>query len=588
MTIKRVQILLILLLLKGSLLFSQDTLNFLKVIDPYMDSSEIQNLPGIIRDVDSFDVVNYTEEISLDLHPREHIQFYSLFDRKSDWTSQSFLLKRFSEVLPYFDSKVPVLEVFYSLGRRNTHNLTTYFTQNIRPNINYTINYNLGVTNGFMRRSRAESNQVNMSFNARFDRYKLFVRGYWEKYLFHENGGIIPDTNQRQLDLDLIPVLKENAYRDYINGGIEINNYFNLDTNNRHKFRLSADLDIKYRKYWEEDTIANIYQNVYYDSTITDDKFQMSKIGWKTSYVLNLKKLELDVGYKGEYYQTKNFAERNNYIDNYAFLLAILKFEKVKMNAYFDYDFFGRNQNAINATFDAKFKFGIFQFGAYANYYSSAGMVDQERYLSNNYLIDTNRRYLSDLKVGADFKIPKTNLTIFADVNLLDNPIYFDSLANMIQHDGVIMNFRAGVKGYVKFWKFKNDFDIYYMGSSNKDIFLMPDVYIGYRFYFDGKLFKSKKLHVQLGIGLRYFNSMRLYSFNNALSVFTLGEDLSGANFPYLDAFINMKLGKASFFFKAYNLSTFFYQTPSEIRVANRYPINPFQFRVGLRWRFLN
>ncbi|MCB0478245.1 MAG: hypothetical protein KDC84_08785 [Crocinitomicaceae bacterium] len=551
-----------------------------------MDSTEIQGLPGIIRDVDSFDVVHYTEEVSLDLDPREHLLFYSLFDRKSDWTNQSYLLKRFSKILPYYDSKVPVLEVFYSLGRRNTHNLNAFFTQNIRPNINYTLDYNLAVSNGFLRRSRNDGHQIRLSFNARFKRYKLFVQGYWEKMDFQENGGIIPDSNQRQLDLDLIPVLRTNARRQYINGGLELNNYFSLDTNNRHKFRLSAGLDIKFRLYQEEDSLAGLYSNIYYDSTFTNDKFQISTVNGLASYVLNLKRLELDVGYKVQYYQAKNLGVAN-YLDNYVHFMAILKYDKVKMNAYFDYDFYGRNQNAITAKFDARFAFGIWRFGAYANYYSSAGMLDQEKYLSNNYQIDTSRAYLSDLKVGLDFQIPKTNLILFADVNLLDKPIYFDSLGNMIQHDGQILNFRAGFKGYVKFWKFKNDFDVYYMGTSKQDIFLIPDVYIGYRFYFDGKLFKKKKLHVQLGVGLRYFNSMRLYAFNNALSVYQIG-NTNGANFPYLDAFINMKLGKASFFFKVYNITAMFYKTPSDIRIAEGYPVNPFQFRVGLRWRFLN
>lgn len=586
MTRKHFQILFALLLVPGSLLFGQDTLNFFKVINPYMDSTEIQNKPGIIRKIDSFDVVNYTEEVSLDLDPREHLLFYSLFDKSSDWTHQSYLLKRFSEVMPYYDSKVPILEVFYSLGRRNTHNLNAFFTQNIKPNINYTVDYNLGISNGFLRQSRAEEHQIRLSFNARFEKYKLFVQAYWEKLDFKENGGITPDSSQRSLDLDLIPVLRDNASRGYVNGGIQLNNYFNIDTNNRHKFRLSAGLDIKFRDYMEEDSLVNLYTNIYFDSLFTHDKFQISTLEGIASYVLNLKRLELDIGYRAEFYQSKNFGVAN-YFDNYVHFMAILKYEKVKMNAFFDYDFWGRNQNAITARFDSRFSFGNWKFGAYANYYSSAGMLDQEQYIANNYLIDTTRAYLSDLKVGADFTIPKTHLTVFADVNLLGNPIYFDTLGEMIQYDGGILNFRAGIKGYVKFWKFKNDFDVYYMGSSKKDIFQIPDVYIGYRFYFDGKLFKSKKLHVQLGIGLRYFNSMQLYAFNNALSQFQLGTT-RGGNFPYLDAFINMQLGKASFFFKVYNISTLFYQTPSDIRIAEGYPVNPFQFRVGLRWRFLN
>jgi hypothetical protein len=587
MTNPRIHIVFLIVLIQSTLVYSQDTLNFFKEINPYLDSNEIQNLPGIIKKIDSFDYVNYTEDITLDLAPREKLLFYSLFDRNSDYDNHSYLLRRFSKELPYYDSKVPILSIFYSLGRRNSHVLKTFFTQNIKPNINYTFDYKMNITNGFLRRSKADAHELRFSFNARFNRYKLFVNAYWEKLDFQENGGIIPDSTQRQLDLDLIPVLRENASRGYINGGFDLNNYFNLDTNNLHKFRLSAGMDIKFRDYMEEDTLVNTYSNVYFDSLFTHDKFQISTVSGVFSYVLNLKRFEFEVGYKGQYYQVKNFGY-TNYYDNYVTALAILKYDKVRLDAYFDYDFFGRNQNAIKAQFDSKFKFGIINFGIYMNYYSSAGMVDQETYLSNNFTIDTSRRYLSDLKLGFEFQIPKTNLTLFADANLLDNPIYFDSISTMIQHDGQILNFRGGVKGFLRFWKFKNDFDIYYMGTTKKDIFLIPDVYIGYRFYFDGKLFKSKKLHVQLGIGLRYFNSMRLYSFNNALSVFNVGENVSGANYPYLDAFINLKLGKASFFFKAYNLSSFFYKTPSDIRVANRYPINPFSFRVGLRWRFLN
>lgn len=573
--------------MQGFTSFAQDTLTFFKEINPYLDSAEIQELPGIIKKIDSFDLVNYTEEITLDLQPREHILFYSLFKRNSSFDNQSYLVKRFSKRLPYYDSKVPILSIFYSLGRRNSHIMNAFFTQNIKPNINYTIDYKLDISNGFLRQSKISSHQVNLSFNARFKRYKLYVNGYWEKIDLMENGGIVPDSSQRALDLDLIPVLRNNASRDYINGGFDLNNFFNLDTNNKHKFRLSGIFDVKYRSYMEEDSLANLYATIYFDSLFTHDKFQVSTVSGIGSYVLNLKKLELEVGYKGSFYQVKNFGI-TNYFDNYVTFLAILKYDKVKIDAYFDYDFLGRNQNAIKAQFDSKFHFGIVNFGIYANYYSSAGMVDQETYLSNNFSIDTNRAYLSDFKLGFEFQIPKTNLVLFADANLLDNPIYFDSISNMIQFDGSILNYRAGVKGFVRFWKFKNDFDIYYMGTTKKDIFLIPDVYIGYRFYFDGKLFKSKKLHVQLGLGLRYYNTNRLYTFNNALSVYNIGENVSGGNYPYLDVFINMKLGRASFFFKAYNLSSFFYKIPSDIRVANGYPVNPFSFRVGLIWRFLN
>ena len=71
-------IIFILVAIKGNSLFAQDSLSFFKEITSFLDSNEIQDLPGATEDIDSFDIQNYSESVTLDLPPRESLFFYNV------------------------------------------------------------------------------------------------------------------------------------------------------------------------------------------------------------------------------------------------------------------------------------------------------------------------------------------------------------------------------------------------------------------------------------------------------------------------------------------------------------------------------
>ncbi len=103
--------------------------------------------------------------------------------------------------------------------------------------------------------------------------------------------------------------------------------------------------------------------------------------------------------------------------------------------------------------------------------------------------------------------------------------------------------------------------------------------------YTEFKLFK-KAVKLQPGFGLMYFSETALSGYSPTLNQFYFQNAQEMGGVPLADAFLNIQLGHARFYFKLehWNAGLSGYQ----YLAAPGYPLPDMVFRAGLNWRFFN
>lgn len=97
----------------------------------------------------------------------------------------------------------------------------------------------------------------------------------------------------------------------------------------------------------------------------------------------------------------------------------------------------------------------------------------------------------------------------------------------------------------------------------------------------------AKVLHVQLGVDCRYYTKYKSETFQPATLVFHNQDEIEVGNYPFMNAYVNMKLQKTRFYvlFSHANKGIFggnnYFSMP-------HYPLNPSIFQLGLSIDFAN
>lgn len=96
----------------------------------------------------------------------------------------------------------------------------------------------------------------------------------------------------------------------------------------------------------------------------------------------------------------------------------------------------------------------------------------------------------------------------------------------------------------------------------------------------------AQVLYAQLGVDIRYNTKYYADAYNPATGFFHLQNEKALGSYPYMDAFINLKLKRTSIFFQYMNLGSAFLNQP--YFTALHYPMNKMTYRLGVAWSFYN
>ncbi|MBG0857890.1 MAG: putative porin [Bacteroidales bacterium] len=211
-----------------------------------------------------------------------------------------------------------------------------------------------------------------------------------------------------------------------------------------------------------------------------------------------------------------------------------------------------------------------------------------ERWIGNHFMWHNNdlkKEFRIDL--GTQFSFPARNADIKFNYAIIDNYTDFNTDALPSQHGGGLSVASLFVRKDLRAWKFHLAGDILVQKSSNEEILDLPLVTLRADGFFEHLIrFKKTggKLNTQIGAEIMYHTLYYPYSYMPATGRFYRQQQTMTGNYPFLNAFVNLKLRRARIFVMLDHLNSGFmgydfYMIPS-------YPVNTRMIRYGIAVTF--
>ena len=222
---------------------------------------------------------------------------------------------------------------------------------------------------------------------------------------------------------------------------------------------------------------------------------------------------------------------------------------------------------------------------AYGSVSNEAAPYLLNHYVSNHFIWENDFGKTRRVKFGGHLTLPFSGTYINAGVENIQNLIYFNSHAMPEQHGGNVQVVSASVHQDFKVgilnWQNKVT---YQTTTAPASVLPAPKLALYSNLFL---LFKvARVLHVQLGVDCDYYTRYKAPSFQPATMSFYNAPEVEIGNYPFMNAYANMKLSKARFYvlFSHVNQGL----TGRNYFSLPNYPLNPRRFQIGVSVDFAN
>ncbi len=219
-------------------------------------------------------------------------------------------------------------------------------------------------------------------------------------------------------------------------------------------------------------------------------------------------------------------------------------------------------------------------------------LLQQRLYISSRNAWTNDFKPTLETNLSATYALPKLGFQASGQYHLLNNFIYFDTLATAQQTGAPLSIFQLILQQDFKFGKFHLD-NVIILQQTTNDALNLPNIFSKHSFYYDGKWFK-RKLQIRLGVDVRMNNSYFANTYNPLVGQFILQNKQKIRFFPAVDGSASIKVQQFRFFVKAENLTRVLAGVVGSIPADDQYyqaalyPIQNTRFRLGLGWTFRN
>lgn len=243
----------------------------------------------------------------------------------------------------------------------------------------------------------------------------------------------------------------------------------------------------------------------------------------------------------------------------------------------------------IDVTADIRSRFRLWndtvQLRAYGFFKNTEPSYFYKKYTSNHFIWDNDFGKTRRMRVGGEFNIKRWRTKLNVGVENIQNYIYFDNNSLPRQESSMIQVFHAKLNQDFKFGVFNWENEIVYQKSSKPSIIPLPELSVYSNMYL---LFRiAKVLHVQLGVDCRYYTKYKSEAFQPATLTFHTQDEIEVGNYPFMNAYINMKLKQTRFFVMMSHVNQGIFGGNNYFSLPH-YPLNPSMFQMGLSIDFSN
>ncbi len=545
----------------------------------------------------------------------------------------------------FYNTRIPLTQVSYLTGgsKQNAQdNLKALLSGNINQKLAFGAHINYLLARGFYQHQAAKDLSYSLFGSYMGDRYdaQFFLNHY--NFVNAENGGITNDDfildpeevqgGQNKVDTKTIPTKLSDAF-NRIQG-----NEFYLT----HRYKLG---------YYEEETIdttvvrsfipvtslihtvvyngdqhrfvnqspsedKEFFKNTYYNPNGTNERSRY----WSINNTLGISLLEgfnkyAKMGLAA--YITHEYAHytlpeptipSNANVDNLTPMPALsfapqfgenrlwvggeLSKQKGKLLTYninAQLGILGDILGGIDVNADIRSQFNLgkdsVQVRAFGFFKNIGASVFYEKYISNHFIWDNNFGKIRRLRIGGELAIPRWGTRVNVGFENVQNHVYFDANCLPQQDKSMIQIFHAQLNQNFKVGILHWDNEIIYQTTSKPSVIPLPKLCINTNLYLQFRI--AKVLHMQLGVDCNYYTKYKSEAFQPATLSFYNQDEIEVGNYPFCNAYVNMKLYKVRFFVMMSHVNQGLFGGNNYFSLPH-YPLNPRIFQFGLSVDFSN
>jgi|WetSurMetagenome_2_1015567.scaffolds.fasta_scaffold00352_3 hypothetical protein len=592
----------------------------------------------------TFDECNHyrkTDKVSdFNIYPGNYgLAVYQLnyFDR--DWSPDDYLYTYFKPYMftPYnpvfYNTQVPFTELVFNYGGKKAdaeQSFSLRHSQNINRYLNFGFQYDIIYSLGQYKYQRAKDKSFDLHTSYNGDKYTLYFDGAINNMRVFENGGIDGTENLQNYKPENVPVklgaldeaqnLLKNRHillvQRFSPGARKDTTSNNIFKSNPVTFSLINCYEWNKKHYLDNYPGSDFYNAVYIDSKTTSDSVFQSVLSntFRMDFATRSTgkfRIGAGVGIRSEI-RTFSTTIPGDTVVNDQDTVVLARSEKTNKNSLV---LTGKVFNNIGEKFgwvatgdlwlqgyragdfivngrifkDFSTKKGNITWDATGKLASYTPSYWYSSWISNNTKWDFNTAREIRLELGSTIDYPGRKLSLRFNYAVIDNYIYFKSDALPGQYSGALSVISLQLKKEFVVWKFHWDNTLLFQQSSNNDVLSLPlaaartSLYFAHLFRFPAT---KGELNVQAGGELFYYTSYNAYGYMPNTGRYYAQTDQETGDYPYVSAFLNLKLKRTRFFIMIDHLNSGF--SGYDYYLVPGYPMNIRTFRYGLAWTFYN
>lgn len=485
---------------------------------------------------------------------------------------------------------LPLLGFAYAFGTQGSQHMKFSYAQAFKKGWLLNVRYQGHGSNGFIRNNAWKHREYRFDVAKRTNRYqlKLSLNGMKDNRQF--SGGIQVDSLAGSFPLALLPVRKDSCSVSWGIQQISWQQSFNFLKDSVRFFGLvhQSSLNSKRRVYGEQDTLAGIYNSIYYDSTNTLDQYELVSTVNRVGLSVSNTNFSINAMLLGDYWRMRMEGFQHDTLE-----LGVCSALNYSINSW-----------KLGASFEHRL---IGSFGASRFELSAKGTLFKNhqlriRYLQGRVAPDVYQRFYYGNTAHYQLNTPELQDVIQANI-FLSGPILglnYELEINGLSTQGVYQfqnnqwdastenSNKKFLQTTLSISKTVHGFSlcpsVRYLAMKNS---VFPTLITGASIGYNGFVSKSKNLFLFSKVSYHYFNRYLPLSFDPQLSLINL-TPMGTVDYSYqaLSATVGFKVKTFRFFVSGANLGSLWMNRTQPI--YQHVPIPSWQLQLGLIWEFWN
>ncbi len=248
----------------------------------------------------------------------------------------------------------------------------------------------------------------------------------------------------------------------------------------------------------------------------------------------------------------------------------------------------GRAIGEVHASGNVSTRFKLFgdtvSIAGYGSIDNECAPLLLEQYVSNHFIWKNEFDKIRRVRFGGKLDLPFSGTKLNVGAENIQNMVYFNESCLPTQHSGSVQVFSATLEQKMKMGILNWNNRVTYQTSSNESVLPLPKLAVYSNLFIYFKV--AQVLSVQLGVNCDYYTKYYAPGYQPATMSFYNQREMKLGNYPFMNAYANMKLDKARFFvlFSHVNQG----MTGRDYFSIPHYPLNPRRFQIGVSVDFSN